>query len=213
MNIGGGHGVPYVSGDRELDIVELAAAIDEALDEACVAERFPRPRIVIEPGRAISARAGVTIYRVVSVKERQGGRTFVAVDGGMGDNPRVALYGAKYTVALANRHPLGPTQPMTIVGRFCESGDELVRDAMLPTDVHPGDLIAVACTGAYHHSMASTFNMVGRPPVIAVHRGRTHELIRRETVADLLSRDRGALPGAAPPQTPGSGCEALLHGE
>jgi diaminopimelate decarboxylase len=191
LNIGGGHGVPYVSGDPELDLAELADIIDDALDWACAAERFPRPRIVVEPGRAVSARAGVTLYRVVSVKSQPGGRTFVAVDGGMSDNPRVALYGAKYTVALANRHALGPTKIVTVAGRHCESGDEIARDVELPADVHPGDLLAVACTGAYQHSMASNYNMVGRPPVVAVKRGRVTELVRRETTADLLARDRG----------------------
>jgi diaminopimelate decarboxylase len=191
LNIGGGHGIPYVTGDPELSLAELADMIDDALDWACAAERFPRPRIVMEPGRAISARAGVTLYRVVSVKSQPGGRTFVAVDGGMSDNPRVALYGSKYTVALANRHALGPTNIVTIAGRHCESGDEIARDVELPADVHPGDLLAVACTGAYQHSMASNYNMVGRPPIIAVKHGDSTELVRRETTADLLARDRG----------------------
>jgi diaminopimelate decarboxylase len=192
LNIGGGHGIPYVSGDPELDVAELSDIIDDALDWACAAERFPRPRVVVEPGRAISARAGVTLYRVVSVKSQPGGRTFVAVDGGMSDNPRVALYGAKYTVALANRHALGPTKIVTVAGRHCEAGDEIVRDVELPTDIHPGDLLAVACTGAYQHSMASNYNMVCRPPIVAVRHGRATELVRRETTADLLSRDLGA---------------------
>jgi diaminopimelate decarboxylase len=191
LNIGGGHGVPYVTGDPELDLAELADVIDDALDWACAAERFPRPRIVVEPGRAVSARAGVTLYRVAAVKSQAGGRTFVAVDGGMSDNPRVALYGAKYTVALANRHSLGPLNIVTVAGRHCESGDEIARDIALPADVHPGDLLAVACTGAYHHSMASNYNMVGRPPIVAVKGGRVTELVRRETTADLLARDRG----------------------
>ena len=191
LNLGGGHGVPYVSGDPELDLAELSDVIDDALDWACAAERFPRSRVVVEPGRAVSARAGVTLYRVVSVKSQPGGRTFVAVDGGMSDNPRVALYGAKYTVALANRHALGPTKVVTVAGRHCESGDEIARDVELPADIHPGDLLAVACTGAYQHSMASNYNMVGRPPVVAVRRGRSRELVRRETTTDLLSRDRG----------------------
>jgi len=191
LNIGGGHGVPYVAGDAELDLDKLARVIDDALDEACAAERFPRPKVVIEPGRAVSARAGVTCYRVVAVKHRPGGRTFVAVDGGMGDNPRVALYGARYTVTVANRHPLGPTQTVTVVGRNCEAGDIVAHDVELPADLHPGDLLAVACTGAYHHSMASTFNMVGRPPVVAVRDGRVRELVRRETTEDLLARDMG----------------------
>ncbi len=215
LNIGGGHGVAYISGDPELNLEELADTINDATDAACAAQRFPRPSIVVEPGRAISARAGITLYRVLTVKSQPGGRTFVAVDGGMSDNPRVAHYGAKYTVALANRHPLRPTQPLTVVGRHCESGDEIARDVELPTDLHPGDLLAVACTGAYHHSMASNYNMVGRPPLVAVHSGRTRELLRRETIADLLSRDRGwSSAEQQPPQrrTTG-GYEALLHGE
>lgn len=190
LNIGGGHGVPYVAGDAELDLGAFADSIDEALDEACAAERFPRPAIALEPGRAIAARAGVTCYRVMSVKRQPGGRTFVAVDGGMGDNPRVALYGARYTVAVANRHPTGPTQPVTVVGRYCEAGDVIANDVLLPIDLHPGDLLAVACTGAYHHSMASTFNAVGRPPVVAVRDGRARVLVRRETVDDLLAREQ-----------------------
>lgn len=191
LNIGGGHGVPYTRGDGELNLDELAAAIEDALDEACAAEHFPRPVIVVEPGRAISARAGVTLYRVCSVKTRPGGRTFVAVDGGMSDNPRVALYGAQYTVALANRHPLVSRQLVTVAGRHCEAGDEIARDVELPTDMRPGDLLAVAGTGAYHHSMASTYNLVGRPPLVSVGRGRVRELVRRETIADLLARDLG----------------------
>jgi diaminopimelate decarboxylase len=191
LNIGGGHGVPYVSGDPALDLGEFADVLDDALDAACAAERFPRPRVVIEPGRAISARAGVTLYRVAGVKTRPDGRTFVAVDGGMSDNPRVALYGAKYTATVANRHALGPTRVVTVVGRHCESGDEIIRDIELPADLHPGDLLAVPCTGAYHHSMASTYNMVGRPPLVSVRDGYVRALVRRETIADLLARDMG----------------------
>ncbi len=191
LNIGGGHAIPYVPGDRELDLDALAAVIENALDEACAAERFPRPQIVVEPGRAISGRAGVTLYRVRSVKTQFGGRTFVAVDGGMSDNPRVSLYGARYAIALANRHPLGLKQHVTVAGRHCEAGDEIARDIELPADLHPGDLLAVACTGAYHHSMASNYNMVGRPSLVAVKDGRARELVRRETVADLLARDCG----------------------
>jgi diaminopimelate decarboxylase len=191
LNIGGGHGIPYLAGDPELSVDELARVIEDALDAACAAERFPRPAIVVEPGRAISARAGVTLYEVRGIKTQPGGRTFVAVDGGMSDNPRVSLYGAKYTVALANRHSLAPRQRVTVAGRHCEAGDEIARDVELPMDLHPGDLLAVACTGAYHHSMASNYNMVGRPPLVAVKDGRAHELVRRETTADLLARDRG----------------------
>jgi diaminopimelate decarboxylase len=214
LNIGGGHGVPYVSGDPELDLDALRDFIDDALDASCAAERFPRPTIVVEPGRAISARAGITLYRVLWVQTQPGGRAIVAVDGGLTGNPRGAPYDASSTIALANRHSMTATQPMTVVGRHRESGDEIARDVPLPADLHAGDLLAVACTGAYHHSMASTYNMVGRPPLVAVKDGRTRELVRRETIADLLSRDRAYK--EPPPVRRGraeSGCEALLHGE
>jgi diaminopimelate decarboxylase len=214
LNIGGGQGVPYVSGDPELDLDALRDFIDDALDASCAAERFPRPTIVVEPGRAISARAGITLYRVLWVQTQPGGRAIVAVDGGLTGNPRGAPYDASSTIALANRHSMTATQPMTVVGRHRESGDEIARDVPLPADLHAGDLLAVACTGAYHHSMASTYNMVGRPPLVAVKDGRTRELVRRETIADLLSRDRAYK--EPPPVRRGraeSGCEALLHGE
>ncbi|WP_193045733.1 diaminopimelate decarboxylase family protein [Mycolicibacterium baixiangningiae] len=191
LDLGGGHGVGYVSGDPTLDLTEFAARIDDALDAACAAERFPRPRVMVEPGRAVSARAGVTLYRVLAVKSEQHGRTVVIVDGGMSDNPRVALYGAKYSVALANRNTPGPTQTVTVAGRHSESGDELIRNATLPADIRPGDLLAVPVTGAYHHSMASAYTMIGRPPVISVCLGRASELVCRETIDDLLARDRG----------------------
>ncbi len=214
LNIGGGHGVPYVSGDPELDLDALRDFIDDALDASCAAERFPRPTIAVEPGRAISARAGVTLYRVLWVQSQPGGRAIVVVDGGLSDNPRAALNDARHTVALANRHPLTATQPMTVVGRHGESGDEIARDVPLPADLHAGDLLAVACTGAYHHSMASTYTMVGRPPLVAVNDGSTRELVRRETIADLLSRDRARTePPPMRHERAGSGCEALLHGE
>jgi diaminopimelate decarboxylase len=191
LNIGGGHGVPYVSGDPALDVKELALYVDDAVESACAAERFPRPTIVVEPGRALSARAGVTLYRVHSVKTRPDGRTFVTVDGGLSESPRVPRDGAKYTATLAGRRPLGPSQKMTVVGPHRESGDEIIRDAELPADIHPGDLLAVACTGAYHHSMAATYNLVGRPPLVSVHDGQVRTLVRRETVADLMARDCG----------------------
>jgi diaminopimelate decarboxylase len=191
LNLGGGHAIPYMSGDPELSLRALGAVIDVALGSACAECDYPRPKIVIEPGRAIAARAGMTLYRVIAVKRQVGGQTFVAVDGGMSDNPRMAISGAKYTVALANRHQPTVTAPVTIVGRHGEAGDEIARDVELPADIHPGDLLAVACTGAYHYSMGSSSNLEGRPPLVAVAGGQSRELVRRETVADLLARDRG----------------------
>lgn len=190
LNLGGGHAVPYLSGDPELNVRALGTAIDGALESACAEHDFPRPRIVIEPGRAIAARAGMMLCRVIAVKRQPGGRTFVAVDGGSSDVAGAERPNANYTVALANRHRPTATAPVTVVGRHGD-GRELARDVELPADIRPGDLLAVACTGAYQHSMLPRHSMVGRPPLVAVCGGRSRELVRRETVADLLARDRG----------------------
>ena len=190
LNIGGGHGVPYVAGDAELDLDKLAGVIDDVARPGLRRGALPRPKVVVEPGRAVSARAGVTCYRVVAVKQRPGGRTFVAVDGGMSDNPRVALYGACYTVTVANRHP-----PRTDATRHHRRQVLRGRRHHRPRrrDARP-TCIPVTCwpwpaPGAYHHSMASTFNTVGRPPVVAVPTtGGARELVRRETTEDLLAQ-------------------------
>ncbi|MEW1738683.1 diaminopimelate decarboxylase [Nocardia beijingensis] len=191
LDLGGGHAVAYRGGDAEMNLAELADILEDALDAACARHHFPRPVLALEPGRAIVARAGVTLYRVLSVKHIEGGHTYVTVDGGMSDNPRVALYGARYDVVVANRHPCGPQMTATVAGRFCEAGDILAADVRLPADLRPGEVLAVPCTGAYHHSLASTYNSVGRPPIIAVRHGRARELLRRETTADLLAREVG----------------------
>ncbi|GAA4294793.1 diaminopimelate decarboxylase family protein [Mycobacterium paraffinicum] len=188
LNLGGGHAIPHRSGEPELNLRSLGATVDAALESACAEHGFPRPKIVIEPGRAIAARAGVTLCRITAVKRQPGGHTFVAVDGGPAGNRRGL--GAKYTVALANRHRPTASAPVTVVGRNGH-GDEIARDVELPADIHPGDLLAVACTGAYQHSTVSSLSLVGRPPLVAVSGGRSRELVRRETVADLLARDRG----------------------
>ncbi|MCP2278672.1 diaminopimelate decarboxylase [Nocardia amikacinitolerans] len=191
LDLGGGHAVAYRGGDAEMNLTELSEILEDALDAGCARHHFPRPRIAVEPGRAIVARAGVTLYRVLSVKHIEGGHTYVTVDGGMSDNPRVALYGARYEVVLANRHPCGPHMTATIAGRHCEAGDVLAVDVRLPADLRPGEIIAVPCTGAYHHSLASTYNSVGRPPVVAVRDGRARTLVRRETIDDLMAREVG----------------------
>jgi diaminopimelate decarboxylase len=128
---------------------------------------------------------------VTAAKREPGGRIFVAVDGGTPDNPRATAGGSTYTVALANRHRSASLARATIVGRDWQAGSEIARDADLPADIHPGDLLAVACTGAYHHSMGSSRNLGGSPALVAVAAGQPDELVRRETVADLLARDRG----------------------
>ncbi|HTX94298.1 MAG TPA: diaminopimelate decarboxylase [Mycobacterium sp.] len=191
LNLGGGHAVPHRSGDPELDLRSFAAGIDAAVESACTSHQFPRPQLVIEPGRAIAARAGITLCRVIAVKRQPSGRTFIAVDGSLADDPQARAAATNYPVALANRHLPATIAPVTVVGRHYQAGEEIARDVALPADIHPGDLLAVACTGAYQHSTGSGRNLVGRPPLVAVSNGRSRELVRRETVTDLLARDRG----------------------
>jgi diaminopimelate decarboxylase len=190
LDLGGGHAVPYRNGDAEFDLHGYADRVRMAVNFECASHRIPVPRLTIEPGRAIVGPAGVTLYRVVTVKHGTS-RTFVAVDGGMSDNPRPALYGARYSVRLVGRRSNASGRTVTVVGRHCEAGDLLAEDVPLPSDVHAGDLLAVPCTGAYHHSLASNYNLVGRPPVVSVRDGVAHLLVRRETEEDLLARDLG----------------------
>ena len=189
LNLGGGHAVPYRPGDPGLDIAAFAERIAGAVGQECAAHGIAVPRLTVEPGRAIVASAGVTLYRVLTVK--RGARTFVVVDGGMSDNPRPALYGSRYHVERVGSPAADHTESMIVVGRHCEAGDVLIPDARLPRDVGPGDLLAVPATGAYHHAMASNYNHFTRPPVIAVRDGRARPLIRRETDEDMLRRDVG----------------------
>jgi diaminopimelate decarboxylase len=189
LNLGGGHAVPYRPGEDGLDVATFAERITRVVEQECAAHGIPVPRLTIEPGRAIAGGAGVTLYRVLTVKH--GARTFVVVDGGMSDNPRPALYGSRYHIERVGTPQAPGTEPMTVVGRHCEAGDVLVSDARLPADIRPGDLLAVPCTGAYHHAMASNYNLLARPPVIAVREGQAWPLIRRETEEDMLRRDVG----------------------
>lgn len=184
LDLGGGFCAPYLQGDEDFDLAGFAHRITGALNYECALHRVPPPRVLIEPGRSIVANAGVTLYRVCAVKASA--RTFVAVDGGMSDNPRPALYGAKYAVRLVGRG--GKPKPVTVVGRHCEAGDVLADDVPLPEDVHAGDLLAVPATGAYHHALASNYNQVCRPPIIAVNDGVARPIVRRETEEDLLRR-------------------------
>ena len=190
LNMGGGHAVPYAPGDPGFDLAGFAESMRRVIRDQCVRLRLPVPHLVIEPGRAVINRAIVTLYRVVVVKHASPGRTFVAVDGGMSDNPRPALYGATYSVRAVRQSAAWP-EPVTVVGRHCEAGDVLAADVPLAADIRPGEFIAVPGTGAYNHSMASNYNMVGRPPVVAVRDGAARLLVRRETNSDLLLRDTG----------------------
>ncbi|MFE9016305.1 diaminopimelate decarboxylase [Streptomyces cyaneofuscatus] len=190
LNMGGGHGIAYRPGDPALDLASLARRLRAELAASCAAAGLPVPRLVIEPGRAIAGPAGVALYRVLAVKHT-GGTMFVAVDGGMSDNPRPALYGARYAPHLISARPKAERVVATVVGRHCEAGDVLASDVPLPGDVRPGDLLAVPVAGAYHLSMASGYNLVGRPPIVAVHEGTARLLVRRETLQDLRGRDVG----------------------
>ena len=190
LDIGGGHAIAYRPGEERLDIPVLAGRVRAELEDGCARAGLPVPRLTLEPGRAIVGPAGVAVYRVLAVK-RTGDRTFVAVDGGMSDNPRPALYGVRYAPRLIGRPATAPPRLVTVVGRHCEAGDILADDVALPGDVRPGDLLAVPAAGAYHLSMASGYNLVGRPPVVAVADGIARVLVRRESLDDMNRRDIG----------------------
>ncbi|MEU6986706.1 diaminopimelate decarboxylase [Streptomyces sp. NPDC046324] len=190
LDMGGGHGIAYRPGEPALDLTALARGLRTELAASCAAAALPVPRLAIEPGRAVAGPAGVALYRVLAVKTT-GDQVFVAVDGGMSDNPRPALYGVRYAPRLVGRHSTAGARTTTVVGRHCEAGDILAADVELPGDTRPGDLLAVPVAGAYQLSMASGYNMVGRPPVVAVDGGTARLLVRRETLDDLRSRDVG----------------------
>jgi len=191
LNLGGGFGIAYTAGDDPADIRLIARGLRDSVDSECRAAGLARPRLSVEPGRAIAGPGTVTIYQVGTVKDVDGLRTYVSVDGGMSDNIRTALYDADYTCVLASRESAAPPMLSRVVGRHCESGDIVVRDAYLPADTAAGDLLAVAATGAYCRSMASNYNHVPRPPVVAVAGGTARLMLRRETTDDLLRLDVG----------------------
>ena len=195
IDLGGGLGIAYVTGDDPETPKQTVDRLVTIVERECAAAGLRVPRLSVEPGRAIVGPSTVTMYQVGTVKQvgLDGGatRTYVSVDGGMSDNIRTALYDAEYTCALANRASSATPVRARVVGKHCESGDVVVRDTWLPGDVQPGDLIAVAATGAYCRSMASNYNHVPRPPVIAVRDGRSSVIVRRETEADLLALDTG----------------------
>jgi len=191
LDLGGGHAVPYRQHEPGLDLRQFAERVTVRLAEQCYRHSYPVPRLAVEPGRAVTGPAGIAVYRVLTVKRSAGGVTFVAVDGGMSDNPRPALYGSRYTATLIGRPARGPLIDARVVGRHCEAGDVLAPEVLLPADIRPGDLLAVPVAGAYHLSMASSYNLVGRPPLIAVRDGAARMLMRRETVDDFRRRDIG----------------------
>ncbi|MFJ4923401.1 diaminopimelate decarboxylase [Streptomyces sp. NPDC088725] len=191
IDLGGGLGIAYTSDDDPSEPQAIAKALLDIVTRECEAAKLTTPRISVEPGRAIVGPTAFTLYEVGTIKPLDGLRTYVSVDGGMSDNIRTALYDAAYSVALVSRRSDAKPMLSRVVGKHCESGDIVVRDAYLPEDLAPGDLIAVPATGAYCRSMASNYNHALRPPVVAVKDGQARVIVRRETEEDLLRLDVG----------------------
>jgi diaminopimelate decarboxylase len=191
LDLGGGFGIAYTEEDDAPEVKELAQSLRDIVDGQCRAAGLTRPRLTVEPGRGIVGPSTVSLYTVGTIKDVDGIRTYVSVDGGMSDNIRTALYDASYECALASRASTAAPMLSRVVGRHCESGDIVVRHAWLPSDLAPGDLLAVPATGAYCRSLASNYNHVARPAVVAISGGAARPIIRRETLDDLLSLDIG----------------------
>ncbi|WP_299952137.1 diaminopimelate decarboxylase [uncultured Modestobacter sp.] len=199
LNLGGGFGIAYLAEDDPVTPQDVAVKLRSVIAAECAALGLPVPRLAVEPGRAIAGPGTVTLYEIGTIKPVRLGssgapgtplvRNYVSVDGGMSDNIRTALYDASYTCVLANRDSDAPPALCRVVGKHCESGDVLVRDLWLPSDVQPGDLLAVAATGAYCWSMASNYNYLLKPPVVAVRDGAATEIVRRQTLSDVFALD------------------------
>ncbi|MGY2084613.1 diaminopimelate decarboxylase [Blastococcus sp. SYSU DS0539] len=199
LNLGGGFGIAYIPDDDPISPADVAARLRSVVAAECAELGLPVPRLAVEPGRAIAGPGTVTLYEIGTIKPVRLGasgapgtplvRNYVSVDGGMSDNIRTALYDASYTCVLANRTSDAPPALCRVVGKHCESGDILVRDLWLPSDVVPGDLLAVAATGAYCWSMASNYNYLLKPPVVAVRDGAATEIVRRQTLSDVFALD------------------------
>ena len=189
LNLGGGMGIRYTHEDHPVEVARYGRAVLETVEERCEALSLPRPRLIVEPGRAIVGPCTVTLYEVGTVKSLTGLTTWVSVDGGMSDNIRPALYDAEHEVVLASRASHADAQAVTVVGKHCESGDLVRAQASLPGDLAVGDLVAVAATGAYTASMASNYNRLPRPAAVLVRDGHVRELVRRESYDDLVRSD------------------------
>jgi diaminopimelate decarboxylase len=193
LNLGGGYGISYLPSDEPLQPGAVLPALLNCVKRSCAIRGLDVPRVSIEPGRAIVGPAMFTLYTVGTTKEvtLESGttRNYISVDGGMSDNIRPALYGAEYTAVIANRISTSPLVASRVVGKHCETGDIIIRDILISQDLMPGDLLAVPATGAYGRSMASNYNHVPRPPVVAVINGKGRVILRRETEADLLALD------------------------
>ncbi len=188
LNLGGGFGIYYASGDDPAQISDYADLVMTTVSETADALGLPVPKVIVEPGRSIAGPAGTTLYTVGSLKDIPGVRKYVAVDGGMADNPRPALYQSCYEAIVANKASLAPETVVSITGKCCESGDMLIWDIELP-EVVSGDLLAVSCTGAYNYSMSSNYNRLARPAVVLVKDGQADVIVQRETYADIVRND------------------------
>jgi len=185
---GGGFAIAYTEEDEPPPIAAYAEAIAGALREGCAANGLAEPELTVEPGRSITGPAGVALYTVGAIKRVPGVRTYVSVDGGMGDNIRPALYGSRYVAVAAGRPTAPATEKVTIAGKYCESGDALVWDARI-APVEAGDVIAVPASGAYAPAMASVYNMNGRPAIVMASEGEASLIRRRESYEDLIAQD------------------------
>jgi len=193
LDLGGGYGIAYLPGDSELDPEIVMNGLATLVADQCIAYKLDIPKISIEPGRSIVGPTMFTLYEVGTTKdvklENGLNRRYISVDGGMSDNLRPALYDAKYTAILANRASTATKISSRIVGKHCETGDIVIREIDLESDIAPGDLLATPATGAYGRSMATNYNHVPRPPVIAVKDGKARVILRRESEADLMGLD------------------------
>jgi diaminopimelate decarboxylase len=193
LDLGGGYGIAYLEGEESVVPHDAMQALAKAVKKHCAEFDLEVPKVSIEPGRAIVGPTMFTLYEVGTVKdvvlENGTHRRYISVDGGMSDNIRPSLYGAEYTTILANRTSSAKTTSSRLVGKHCETGDIIIREIDLPEDIVPGDLLAVPATGAYGRSMASNYNHVPRPSVVAVKDGKAREIVRRESIADLLALD------------------------
>lgn len=182
IDIGGGIGIAYLEKDPVAQIEKFAAKISQVL------KNDPDIKLILEPGRSIVGTAGITLYSIGATKTIKGIRKYIFIDGGMSDNPRPILYQAKYDALIANKADKLKNDKVTVAGRFCESGDILIKDIKLPS-AEAGDVLAVFCTGAYNYSMASNYNRVGRPAMVLVNKGQAKLLVKRESIEDLLNND------------------------
>lgn len=188
LNLGGGFGIRYTEEDAPVEYDKYMEKVSEKVKEVCAEKNVKLPFILIEPGRSIAAPAGITLYTVGGRKEIPNIRTYVSVDGGMGDNPRYALYQSKYDVEVANKANLPKTETVTVAGKCCETGD-LIGEGMPIQPVEPGDILAVLATGAYNYSMSSNYNRIPKPPVVMIRDGKSRVVVKRETFEDIVRND------------------------